>query len=152
VKKAVGVHIVQGLQGLHEKLLNGVLFLAFDDLLQCQAAPLHHDYRRLFARVDVQDLGDELARKSTQNVVLPHKARREADSAGPLESFDSHEFLSLLVKSLVDLAIGALCYSFEQRILVDQPIALHDYQLSTSIILSIITTTLDKLWISTWLT
>jgi hypothetical protein len=142
VKKAIGVQIIKGLQGLEEKLLYSVLFLAFKDLLQCQTAPLHHDYRRLFIRVDVQNLWDGLARKGTHNIVLPDKTSWQADSAGTFESFDSYDFLGLLIKSLVDLSVGSLCNSLKEGILVDQPVAFHEYQLSTNIILSIITSTL----------
>lgn len=137
MQNAIRVQIFKSLQNLEEKLFDCILFLAFYHLLQCQTAPLHHNYGWILTRIDIQNLRNEFSSQSTQDVVLPDEACGQTDSAGPFESFDRRKFFALFIHSFVNLTVGSLCHFFEERILIDQSITFHHYLLSSNIIYSI---------------
>ena len=60
-----------------------------------------------------------------QDVVFPDETGGQSDATGPLEPLDCHQLLGRSVQSFVDFSVGALCHSFQQRVLLSHVATLH---------------------------
>ena len=145
MEKPIGMQMVECLNNLEEKLLDRVLFLAFENLLNCGAEPFHDHNRGIIGWKDIQDLRDVFSSQDSQDIMLAHKASREANPTWSLESLDGDKFLGHLVPRLVHLAIGAFCDSFQKGILISHFAVLHaDYYQAIIIIYK--DSLLDEKW------
>ena len=71
-----------------EKLLYGILFLTFKDLLEVHGQPLHDDCWRLFMRKDINDFWDRFSGQDCQDIVLSDKTSWQAYLWSSLETFN----------------------------------------------------------------
>ena len=73
------MQMVDCLNYFEEKLLDCILFLAFEDLLNCDVQPFHDHYWGIINWKNIQNLRNVFASQDGQDVVLPNKASGETN-------------------------------------------------------------------------